>query len=143
MQSLRSKLGSKSRNLVLKKYATRADTFIITLSWRIYMLKDGTYHPVELTPAQHSKGYYMALAGYECQTRNRDAYFERILLEYYKDKATALGAYLRIWTSEGRTYYDISLLVLDRDAAIALGKQEGQEAIWDIAARASIYLNEK
>ena len=52
------------------------------------------------------------------------------------------GDYVGVWTNpeSGVMYLDRSVWVADLDTAIALGKQQGQLAIWDIANETEVWL---
>jgi hypothetical protein len=54
------------------------------------------------------------------------------------------GQYMGVWTNpvSGVTYYDRTVWVSDLDNAIALGKSQGQLAIWDCENETEVWLNE-
>jgi hypothetical protein len=52
------------------------------------------------------------------------------------------GQYMGVWTNpvSGVTYYDRTVWVSDLDNAIALGKSQGQLAIWDCENEKEVWL---
>lgn len=59
-------------------------------------------------------------------------------MERQPDTTTqVIGAWVN---DEGVAFIEVSDIVFDREEAIALGKERGEEAVWDFAKAESIYL---
>jgi hypothetical protein len=70
------------------------------------------------------------VAGTKIQPSDVEAYMKspKVAEALAADPALSVGT----WANEGKTYYDLSKTVLDRDQAIALGKKNNQIAIRDL-----------
>ncbi|MFD7336701.1 hypothetical protein ACFV98_11940 [Streptomyces violascens] len=91
-----------------------------------------TFSPFELTPVV---GYMVSIAGSERIIPLEDFGPEN-LAEYVGDYAASvadLGLFYGAWVDEGLVYLDLSMNVIDRSEAVAMGHLESQLAIFDVA----------
>jgi hypothetical protein len=62
-------------------------------------------------------------------------------IEFMKAQPDTTTQVIGAWVNdEGVAFIEVSDIVFDREEAIALGKERGEEAVWDFAKAESIYL---
>jgi hypothetical protein len=88
-------------------------------------------------------GTYLNLDGQFILSHAKSGYWVAVH-KYDSLDDTITGDYVGVWTNpeSGVMYLDRSVWVADKADAIALGKQQGQLAIWDCANETEIWLNE-
>jgi hypothetical protein len=87
-------------------------------------------------------GYMVSLKGWERKFPLTDA-TEATIAQYFKDTAEErriTGAFAGGWIHGDSAYLDLSVQVMDRAEAEALGARHGQKAIFDLTNETSIYL---
>ena len=99
-------------------------------------LKDGG---LTIKPFQNEKpetGYMVALEGYELQVPLTE-FFTGVVADYIGQHAQKLmsnpGLCLGTWVNEGIVYLDLSENISSKEQALALGKERGQLAIFNLA----------
>ena len=72
---------------------------------------------------------------------NAFSYTMELLIEFMKRQPDTATQVIGAWVNdEGNAFIEISNIVFDRDSAIALGKERGEEAIWDFKNNCEIKL---
>jgi hypothetical protein len=86
-------------------------------------------------------GTYLNLDGEFILTHAKNGYWVAVH-KYDSLDDTMTGDYVGVWTNpeSGVMYLDRSVWVSDLDNAIALGKSQGQLAIWDNANQTEVWL---
>ncbi|MGW1867977.1 hypothetical protein ACWCPS_20700 [Streptomyces mauvecolor] len=98
------------------------------------IITDGglTFSPFLPTPVV---GYMVSIAGSE-RTIPLEDFGPESLAEYVGDYAASVadrGLFYGAWVDEGLVYLDLSMNVIDRSEAVAMGHLESQLAIFDVA----------
>lgn len=101
-----------------------------------------TLHPQSLDPASIEAGYVVSIAGHEAripQSILTPAVLD-VLLPAYVKAASANAGYIGLWYDAGVVYVDVSVIRRSRGHALRFARQNGQQAIYDLAANKSIYV---
>jgi hypothetical protein len=96
----------------------------------------GTYDAQTLQPAQHSHGFYVGIKGAELKLPVEEMTDDTI--EEYAAHTTT--PFVGAWISDGYVFLDNVLWVENPHDATILGKQQDQQAIWDIRNQREIWL---
>ncbi len=97
----------------------------------------GAIDPNEFRPSTKSEGFWVAEKGYEQILPLQD--FNLDTIRKYVDHLTFdVGEYVGIWIDQGQAYLDKARWIPDLTAALDFGKQNGQQAIWDIGNQDAI-----
>ena len=105
----------------------------------------GTFTPYG-QPVKHQTGYMVSVKGEEevldlpTTVDATTLVVSRISRKSFRIKAGRSGHYLGTWIDQGKLYLDRSVWVEDRAAALQMGRNNDQLAIWDCAAGAAISL---
>jgi hypothetical protein len=107
----------------------------------------GSYLPATGQRANIRTGYMVSMKGRELQLDTPATDDQRTIARWVLASRVEemvrdwrQGAYLGTWIDQGRLYIDHSVWVEDRAAALQMGRNNDQLAIWDCAAGASIPL---
>jgi hypothetical protein len=95
-----------------------------------------------LDGSEPTKGYMVARGGTTGAIVSADDFYDEVkgpealgdFLVTYQSDLTG-GSYLGLWhnKADGQVYLDVSDNIMDRDAAVAAGKDRNQISIWDVA----------
>ncbi|MBA3757044.1 MAG: hypothetical protein H0X02_12840, partial [Nitrosomonas sp.] len=103
------------------------------------LANDGGTFTDDLKPATHDIGYYISLKGMG-YTLPLEKFSEEKLETYVAFSATN---FIGVWISDGVVYLDNTVWEKDLAKAMHLGKENEQQAIWDIENEKEIWVKEK
>ena len=96
-------------------------------------------YTVDVTTLQHlTRGYAVAVAGTQ-NCFNDESLYEVVDYVMAHPEINAYGGWLDTMT--GNYHYDATMIIADRDEAIAYGKKNGQKAIFDLNTMSEIMLS--
>lgn len=99
----------------------------------------GTFDPLSLDPFEPSSGYFASKNGIQIP---EDNFGPEVLSRALETLELTPGEYLGTWVSNGQVSIDPARWFEDLDTALAFGKQNGQQAIWDVANQRDIPVEE-